>query len=77
MTDYNNLVSSLDKFWTEKLKYGLSGSVVMYLDKICTRTKLIQLLKYNKLADLLLSLNITESALLDGWKKYISSLYLC
>jgi hypothetical protein len=36
----NTVPKSLDKFWTGKLKYGLSGSVVMYIDKKYKRAKL-------------------------------------
>lgn len=72
----NSIPNSLDKFWTGKLKYGLSGSVVMYIDKIYQRTKLKELLRYNKLTDLLGSLKLTEEELIDSWKKYITGLYL-
>lgn len=65
---------SLDNFWTGKLKYGLSGSVVMYIDKKYGRKKLEQLLPLNKKVEVLSTLNITESALLTNWKNYITAL---
>ncbi|MGZ8511351.1 MAG: peptidase MA family metallohydrolase [Chitinophagaceae bacterium] len=68
----NRVSTSLDKFWTGKLKYGLSGSVVKYIDDKYGRAKLIELLKYNKLSDLLSSLSTTESALLNEWKKELT-----
>ncbi|MDB5226596.1 MAG: hypothetical protein JWN78_789 [Bacteroidota bacterium] len=64
----------LGKFWTGKLKYGLSGSVVMYIDHKYGRNKLKELLKYNKNTEILSSLNITESELLIGWKKFMEEL---
>lgn len=70
----NTIPEGLDNFWTGKLKYGLSGSVVMFLDKKYGRTKLKELLPFNKKSSLLLKLNITESELLNDWKYYIQNL---
>jgi len=67
----NKIPDKLDDFWTGKLRYGLSGSVVMYIDNKYGRAKLKELLPFNKKADLLSKLNVTELELLDGWKKYI------
>lgn len=62
---------SLDTFWMGKLKYGLSGSVVMYMDAVYGRNKLKELLKFNKKEEALSSLGISEEALLNEWEKYI------
>lgn len=62
----------LDQFWTGKLKYGLSGSVVMYLDQRLGRAKLLECLTCNKKDDLMAHLGLSEAALLDGWKKFVS-----
>lgn len=70
----NKLPVSLDKFWTGKLKYGLSGSVVMYLDKKYGRDKLKELLKFNTNEKLLNSLSLTEPDLLLEWKIFIENL---
>ncbi len=70
----NKIPDGLDKFWTGKLKYGLSGSVVMYIDYKFGRTKLKELLPYNKKSEILSSLNTTEGELLAGWEKYMRSL---
>jgi len=70
----NEVPNKLDDFWTGRLKYGLSGSVVMFIDSKYGRAKLIELLPFNKKADLLSRLKTTESELLDGWKKYIEKL---
>ena len=59
---------SLDQFWTGKLKYGLSGSMVMFMDKKYGRTKLIELLRMDNLPELLLSLNTNEIELIDNWR---------
>ncbi|MBI2417397.1 MAG: hypothetical protein HYV28_05740 [Ignavibacteriales bacterium] len=62
----------LDKFWTGKLRYGLSGSMVMYLDRTYGRKQLIELLRHNKKEALLSALNITEENLLMNWKGFVS-----
>lgn len=62
---------SLDNFWTGKLKYGLAGSMVMYIDHQYGRSKLKDLLKFNKKSEILGSLNISEADLLNDWQKYI------
>src|SRR4030095_1716903 len=62
---------SLDNFWTGKLKYGLSGSVVMYIDDKYERNKLKELLPLNKKADILQHLNISEEELLKGWSAFV------
>ena len=70
----NKTPNGLDEFWTGKLKYGLSGSVVMFIDNRYGRSKLIELLPFNRKADILSTLNTTESELLVEWKKYIQKL---
>ena len=67
----NKYPASLDEFWTGRLKYGLSGSIVLFIDRKYGRTKLKELLKFNKKADLLTSLNISEPELLTDWKEFI------
>jgi hypothetical protein len=70
----NEIPLSLDSFWTGKLKYGLSGSMVMYIDNKFGRIKLSGLLKFNIKTELLDSLKITENELLAGWVNFINSL---
>ena len=70
----NKTPASLDKFWTGKLKYGLSGSVVMFIDHKYGRSKLKALLPLNKNTEILAALNATEPALLNEWKAYLESL---
>ncbi len=67
----NDVPRSLEKFWTGKWKYGLSGSAVMYIDVKYGRTALVGLLKFARLADLLSSLHTPESDFLSGWRTFI------
>lgn len=70
----NKIPKSLDNFWTGNIKYGLSGSVVKYIDHKYGREKLKELLPLSKKSDLLSILKTTETELLDGWQKYIQNL---
>jgi hypothetical protein len=65
----------LDDFWKGDQKYGLSGSVVMYIDTQFGRAKLKLLLPLNNKSDVLSALGITEEHLLEEWKKYVGSLH--
>ena len=67
----NKIPKTLNKFWTGNLRYGLSGTVVMYLDNKYGRERLTSLLKYNNIKEVLNSLETTESEIMIGWKKYI------
>jgi hypothetical protein len=66
--------SGLDKFWTGKLKYGLSGSVVMFIDRKFKRRMIRQLLACTSKAEILARLNLTEPELLQRWKKFMQNL---
>jgi hypothetical protein len=70
----NQSPATLDDFWKGSLKYGLSGSVVMFIDHKYGRAKIKELLLFNKKSQILHALNLSESALLAGWKKNISAL---
>lgn len=70
----NKVPKSLNDFWKGKLKYGLSGSVVMYIDKTYDRAKLKGLLRFNKKTEILSALNTTEEKLLSDWKIFIKDL---
>lgn len=70
----NKTPKSLDDFWTGKIKYGLSGSVVMYIDYKYGRATLKKLLPLSKKTEILSILKITEEKLLEDWKKYITNL---
>ncbi|MBL7810400.1 MAG: hypothetical protein JNN28_21430 [Saprospiraceae bacterium] len=62
---------NLDVFWSGKHKYGLSGSMVMYLDQTYGRKKLSQLLCLRTKAELLDFLHCSEAALLSSWNTWI------
>jgi hypothetical protein len=66
--------SSLDQFWSGRLKYGLSGSMVMFIDHKFGREKLISLLKFTHVDELLKAIDASETELLEGWESYINSL---
>lgn len=65
------LPTVLDKFWTGNWKYGLSGSMVMYLDKTYGREKLKSLLPLPTKTEVLKTLQLSEEKLVSDWKKYI------
>jgi hypothetical protein len=67
----NRIPQSLNQFWSGKLKYGLSGSVVMFIDKKYGRPKLIELLKFNTFTDVLTTLATDEATLLKEWEEYL------
>jgi hypothetical protein len=66
--------NALDNFWTGKLKYGISGSMVMYIDHKFGRIKMKELLSFNKKSDILQSLKMTEQELLNDWLNYMTNL---
>lgn len=65
--------ASLDSFWTGKMKYGLSGSAVLYIDEKYGRKKLIELLPYNKKSELFMALETNEKDFLKDWKTFIQN----
>jgi hypothetical protein len=68
-----NAPDALDNFWEGKLRYGLSGSVVMYIDQTFGRDKLADLLVFNQKTEVLESLGLTEEKLLEEWEAFIRS----
>lgn len=70
----NKTPGTLDNFWTGKLKYGFSGSLVMFIDHKFGRAKLKELLFFTKKTQILSALNFSESKLINEWKKYIAAL---
>ena len=63
----------LDDFWTGKLKYWFSGTMVMYIDIHFGHAKLIELLPFNHKAQILEALGISEKTLISGWKEFMES----
>jgi hypothetical protein len=65
----NKTPSSLNDFWKGQDKYGLSGSMVAYLDKLLGRNKFFALLTLTKKQEVLKGLNMSEEELISNWKK--------
>lgn len=70
----NTIPQQLDNFWTGKYKYGISGSMVMFIDHKYGREKLKALLSFNKKTEILDALKTTETNLLAEWKQYMQQL---
>ncbi len=70
----NNIPGNLNDFWTGRIRYGLSGSMVMFIDHKYGREKLKELLPFNKKPEILSALKTTETELLNEWQKYILDL---
>lgn len=70
----NETPASLDNFWKGNLKYGLSGSMVMYLDAQYGRNKLKELLGYTTKEEVLNALGTSEADIMTGWSDYLRSL---
>ena len=70
----NKVPARLDDFWTGKIRYGLSGSVIKFIDAKFGRAKLLELLQYNKKSEILATLKISEENLLAEWRKYINEI---
>ncbi len=70
----DNMPANLDDFWSGKNKYGLSGSIVMFIDRRYGRAKLIEILPLNRKTDILSTLRTTESELLKEWQRFIQLL---
>ena len=69
----NRIPASLDSFWTGKLRYGLSGSVVLYIDQHYGRATLKRLLPLNKKSLILSVLDTDEGTLLKEWRSFIEN----
>lgn len=63
--------AQLNDFWKGKLRYGLSGSVVAWLDSRYGRPTLLQLLSARSQPELLQRLGLTQAQLLQDWRHSI------
>ena len=68
----NKTPSTLDNFWKGQEKYGLSGSMVSYIDKTFGRQKLFALLKFTTKQDALKSLGLSEEQLIKNWRESLA-----
>ena len=64
----NKVPLTLDNFWKGQEKYGLSGSMVNYIDKTFGKEKLFALLKFTNKQDALKFLGLSEEQLIKNWK---------
>jgi len=65
----NKAPSTLDNFWKGSEKYGLSGSIITYIDKTFGREKLFELLRQTNKQAALKILGLSEDQLIADWKK--------
>lgn len=61
--------NQLSMFWKGDNKYGLSGSMVAYIDAKYGREVLTSLMEFNDVNDILNKLNLTEEELISNWKE--------
>lgn len=62
---------ALSEFWTGQHKYGLSGSMLMYIDKKFGRQKLLSLLSLTKCSEVLSAFGTTETDLINNWRDFV------
>jgi len=72
MIKENKTPLTLDNFWKGQEKYGLSGSIVAYIDKTYGREKLFTLLKFTNKQDALKFLGVSEEQLINLWKDFLA-----
>lgn len=70
----NTAPTALDNFWKGSLRYGLSGSIVMFIDQRFGRETLVKLLPYQRKDSLLAKLDVSEEELLTQWRKFMLEL---
>lgn len=68
----NKTPSTLENFWQGQEKYGLSGSMLNYIDRTFGRGKLFALMKFTNKQDALKFLGLIEKQLINNWKDSLS-----
>jgi hypothetical protein len=63
--------AELEKAWSGKYRYGVSGSMVKFIDAKYGRKTLLELLKLTNEKDLLGALKISEADFLARWKEFV------
>lgn len=61
----------LEDGWTGKYRYGVSGSLVAYIEAMHGRHALYSLLTVTSESELLRHLDTTEEEFLDGWQRWV------
>lgn len=67
----NKTPSSLNDFWKGNLRYQLSGSTILFIDKTYGRKKLMKLLPYTKKSEVIAELNTSEEKFVQAWKQFL------
>ncbi len=62
---------ALDTFWTGPNRYGMSGSMVRYIDETFGRKTLIQMLAASNQDDLLSMIDLYDDELLENWRRWM------
>jgi len=62
--------TTLDRFWSAPMRYGLSGSVVQYIDLHYGRATLLDLLPMTRKQAVLDRLGVSEEQLLADWRAF-------
>jgi hypothetical protein len=63
--------AELERAWSGKYRYGVSGSLVAYVDHCWGRRKLVELMRTSTEEQLLGALGITEPDLLSTWAVWV------
>lgn len=64
----NKTPATLDDFWKGTDKYGLSGSMVAFIDKVYGRRKLFESLRFTNKQAVLTLLGTSEDRLISDWR---------
>ena len=71
--DRGAIPADLESFWSGKYRYGISGSLVRYVDQHYGRATLLRLLPVTTNAEALELLGVTEAQLIADWQNSVSS----
>jgi hypothetical protein len=67
----NAAPKKLAKAWSGPHRYGVSGSLVQYIDVTYGREMILKMLPVASQTDLLNMIKLTEPQLLDAWRKFV------
>lgn len=67
----NAAPTRLTDAWAGKYRYGVSGSLVAYIDTKFGRQKLLDLMSAVTNPEILSAMGLTESQFLDGWRAWV------
>jgi hypothetical protein len=66
-----NSPTNLDSFWKGNLRYGQSGTMLLFISSNWKQEKLFELLQYNTKSEILKSLGTTEDELIKQWLSFM------